>query len=77
MAFDFDTDVEVGYDVVRAVASEIAGGGLKPLSWEEIAQREIERETRQELNRQREKNNGGLIIRNKRRPGPNRRGPNG
>jgi hypothetical protein len=51
MAFDFDTDVEVGYDVVRAVASEIAGGGLKPLSPEEIAQREIERETRQEQDR--------------------------
>ena len=53
MAFDYeaaDTDDET----VRAVAAEMAGGGLKPLSEEEIALREIEREVRLEETRQRE-----------------------
>jgi hypothetical protein len=53
MAFDFDAD-DTSHEIVRGVANEMAGGGLKPLSEEEIALREIEREVRLEETRQRE-----------------------
>ena len=53
MAFDYEA-VETDDETVRAVASEMAGGGLKPLTDEEIALRHVEREAWREQARQRE-----------------------
>jgi hypothetical protein len=50
--FDFETETDDA--AVRAVAAEMSGSPLAPLSPEEIALREIERETQQELYRQHE-----------------------
>jgi hypothetical protein len=54
MSFDYSAD-DVDDEKVRAVASEMAGGGLKPISPEEIAQREIEWEIRREESRARQR----------------------
>ena len=48
----FDYETETDDETVRAVASEMAGGGLKPLSEEDIAEREIWREQQRQLAQQ-------------------------
>jgi hypothetical protein len=54
MAFDYEANEASDDETVRGIASAMAGKPLAPLSPEEIALRELERETQRELNRQRE-----------------------
>jgi len=53
MAFDYEA-AETDDETARRVAGEMTGTPLAPLSPEEVALREIERETQRELYRQRE-----------------------
>jgi hypothetical protein len=55
MAWDYEADADVPDETLRAVCAEVAGTVIKPLSPEEIALREVERETRQELYRQQQR----------------------